>query len=82
MFESVKTRKQAIVAEQIAMHLCDARKSARLDCNYDNCSKCPAFYGEANQCFAFELAERAHPIRGFIERHFRNNPKAHKKGGK
>lgn len=81
MFESIKTQKQARAGEKIAMQCCEARKAQGLDCTYDNCKQCPAFYGECDQCFAFELSELAHPIRGFIER-LRRNPKAHKKGGK
>ena len=85
MFEDVmkfKSIRKARKAEQVAMVKCAERRQQHLDCSYDNCHTCPAFCGECDHCFAFELAERAHPIRGFIERHFRNNPKAHKKGGK
>ena len=84
MFEDVmkfKSIRKARKAEQVAMQCCNDRRAKGLDCSYDNCHKCPAFYGECDQCFAFELSELAHPIRGFIER-LRRNPKAHKKGGK
>ena len=82
MFKVLANRKQALAKERVAMQCCQARRANGLDCGRAACEKCPAYYHEMGECMAFELAEEAHPIRGFIERYLRKNPKAHKKGGK